>query len=238
MNLYKSKGIVFRSTKYSETSLILDILTREKGMRSFIISGTRSSKSKNKAAKYQHLNILDIVAYDKEDKLARIKESKIHHYYKSVPYDIIRSSIGLFLLEICKNSIKEKEPNPPLFDFIFNQLETLDGDCDLALFPILFMLHLSEYIGIRPLLNYSEECAYFDLLNGKFTSDVNEKYLSQRETSKALYEIASLKVNQSDNPKYSKDIRNKIIDDLVIYYRLHIESFQQLKTLEVLRSIF
>ena len=148
MSLFKSIGIVFRSVKYSETSLILEVFTREKGMRSFIVSGVRSSKSKNKASLYQHLNILDLVAYDKDNKLARIKECGIEYYYQRLSYDVVRSSIGLFLLEVCKNAIKEKEENIELFDFIYERLKLLDSDTpqNFGLFPIKFLLELSQFI--------------------------------------------------------------------------------------------
>jgi len=109
MALFKSIGIVFRSTKYGESSLILDVFTREKGLRSFIVNGVRSTKAKGKASLYQHLNIIDMVAYDKDDKLARIKECRLGHHYQKLSFDIKRSSIGLFLLEVCKNAIRESK---------------------------------------------------------------------------------------------------------------------------------
>jgi len=240
MGLFKSTGIVFRTVKYSETSLILDIFTREKGMRSFIVSGVRSSKSKNKASLYQHLNILDLVAYDKDNKLARIKECKFEHYYQRLAFDVVRSSIGLFILEVCKNSIKEKEENIELFDFIYNRLTLLDSDIpqNLGLFPIKFLLELSQYIGFMPHNNYDENRSYFDLYNGRFIPEMTEKYVSTYEISRSIAQIDKTEINQLPTLKFPKELRNQIIDDLIIYYKLHIDQFKDLKTLEVLRTIF
>lgn len=241
MALFKSTGIVFRSVKYSETSLILDIFTREKGMRSFIVSGVRSSKTKNKASLYQHLNILDLVAYDKDNKLARIKECKMDHYYQRLTFDVVRSSIGLFVLEVCKNAIKEKEENMELFDFIHSRLTLLDSDVPQnlgLLFPIKFLLELSQYIGFMPHNNYSPEFPYFDLYNGRFIPEMTEKYVSSSEISSSIAQIDKTDIDQLTQLKFSKDLRSQIIDDLIIYYRLHIDQFKELKTLEVLRSIF
>ncbi|MEE9439819.1 MAG: DNA repair protein RecO [Saprospiraceae bacterium] len=240
MKLYKSQGIVFRSTKYGESSLILDILMREKGLRSFIVGGVRKSKSKNSAAQYQHLNILDIVAYDKEDKLARIKECNMSFYYQNLPFDIVRSSIGLFILEVCKNAIKERESNIKLYDFIYNNLLLLDqlDISRLGLFPIKFMLDLSRHIGFEPHNNYTLKTPYFDLYNGKFTSHINEQYMADIDSSKALSLINSTPLELLSIGDFSKPLRNKLTDDLIIFYRLHIDQFRSLKTLEVLRSIF
>lgn len=209
-------------------------------MRSFIVSGVRSAKSKNKASLYQHLNILDLVAYDKDNKLARIKECKIEHYYQRLSFDVVRSSIGLFILEVCKNSIKEKEENIELFDFIYNRLTLLDSDDlqNLGLFPIKFLLELSQYIGFMPHNNFDSNRRYFDLYNGRFIPEMTEKYVSSSEVSSSLAQIDKTEIDQLSNLKYPKELRNQIIDDLIIYYRLHIDQFKELKTLEVLRTIF
>ena len=209
-------------------------------MRSFIVSGVRSSKSKNKASMYQHLNILDLVAYDKEDKLARIKECSMEHYYQKLAFDVVRSSIGLFLLEVCKNTIKEKEENMVLFDFIHQRLLLLDSDKpqNLGLFPIKFLLELSQYIGFKPINNYDDSFPYFDLYNGRFIPEMTEKYISDQDVSKYISVIDNTDMQNLTNLSIRKEIRNRIIDDLIIYFRLHIDSFKELKTLEVLRSIF
>ncbi|MDF1699274.1 MAG: DNA repair protein RecO [Saprospiraceae bacterium] len=240
MALFKSIGIVFRTVKYSETSLILEVFTREKGMRSFIVSGVRSAKARQKASLYQHLNILDFVAYDKDNALARIKECKIEHYYQRVTFDVVRSSIGLFILEVCKNSIKEQEANIELFDFIYRRLQLLDSDKDLnfGLFPIKFMLDMSKYIGFMPLNNFSESSPYFDLYNGRFISTSSEKYISELNSSRYIAMIDNTSLDALKAIMISKDMRNQILDDLIIYFRLHIDSFKELKTVSVLRSIF
>ena len=240
MALFKSIGIVFRSIKYSETSLILDIFTREKGMRSFIVSGVRKSKSKTKASMYQHLNILELVAYDKDNKLARIKETKIHHYYQKLTFDVVRSSVGLFILEVCKNSILEKEENIELFDFIHDRLVLLDSDAlkNNTLFPIKFLLELSQFIGFQPFQNFDKDNPYFDLFNGRFVPDASGKYISSLEVSKEIALLENMNMLDIDKLSIPKQRRNEILDDLIIYYKLHIEQFKDLNTLDVLRTIF
>ncbi|MBL0101072.1 MAG: recombination protein O N-terminal domain-containing protein [Saprospiraceae bacterium] len=111
MKLYSSSGIIFRTIKYSETSIICDIYTREKGMKSFIVSGVRTARSGSKAAIYRHLNIVNIIAYEQEsDKLARIKEISLQYHYKLINTDVILSSMAIFMLEVCRNAIREKKP--------------------------------------------------------------------------------------------------------------------------------
>ena len=63
--LIKTRGIIFKALKYSETSLILDIYTEEKGLRNYIISGVRNKKSKLKTGLLQPTMLVEMVAYEK-----------------------------------------------------------------------------------------------------------------------------------------------------------------------------
>ena len=80
--LIKTRGIVFKSIKYSETSLIVDIYTEEKGLRKYLISGVRSKKAKTSAGLFQVMSLVDLVAYHRDDKdLTRIKAIKHNYVY-------------------------------------------------------------------------------------------------------------------------------------------------------------
>ena len=73
MKTFQYTGIIFRKIKYSETSLIVDIFTKEKGIRTFIFSGVRKAKAKVSAAMIDHMNIVNIIAYDKESSKVTVK---------------------------------------------------------------------------------------------------------------------------------------------------------------------
>ena len=119
--LIKTRGIIFRAVKYSETSIIADIYTEEKGLRSYIISGVRSKKAKVKASVLQVMTLVDMVAYHRDNKeLNRIKEIKAAYVYRSIPFDIVKGAVGLFMIELARKTIKEAEENPGLFNFLFN----------------------------------------------------------------------------------------------------------------------
>ncbi|MBK6666768.1 MAG: DNA repair protein RecO [Saprospiraceae bacterium] len=127
MKVYSTEGIIFRVLKYSETSIICDIFTREKGLRSYIVSGVRTTKAGQKAAIYRPLNIVNLVSYDMEhDKLARITEISLSVHYQNINIDVIISSIAIFMLEVCRNAIKEREANEELYLFLTEWLDFLD----------------------------------------------------------------------------------------------------------------
>ena len=125
--LLKTRGIIFRTIKYSETSIIADIFTEEKGLHSFIISGVRNPKSKVGSGLFQVMSLVEIVAYFKNDgKLNRIKEVRSAHIYQSIPFQIEKMAVGMFMAEVCQKSIKTAEENQELFDFLMEVFIFLD----------------------------------------------------------------------------------------------------------------
>ena len=116
--LIKTRGIIFRAKKYSVTSLIVDIYTEEKGLRSYIISGVRKKRSAVSASLLQMMSLVDMVAYHRDDKdLTRIKEIKAAHVFQSLPFDVRKSAVGQFMIEIVRKTLRETEENPTLFEF-------------------------------------------------------------------------------------------------------------------------
>ncbi len=79
MQLHKTKGIVLKTVKYGETSLIATLYTELFGIQSYLVSGVRTStrKGPGKANLFQPAAILDLVVYHNELKhLQRIREMK------------------------------------------------------------------------------------------------------------------------------------------------------------------
>ena len=73
--LIKTRGIILRTLKYGETSLIMDIYTENYGLNSYIVGGVRNKKSTTKSGSLQIMSLVEIVAYHKSAKsLYRIKE--------------------------------------------------------------------------------------------------------------------------------------------------------------------
>jgi len=74
-----TRGIVFWQTKYSDTSLVVRIMTEESGLGSYIIKGARGPKSKIRASLFQPLTILDLVVSNKEKSdLHHIREARVN----------------------------------------------------------------------------------------------------------------------------------------------------------------
>ncbi len=238
--LIKTRGIIFRTVKYSETSIIADILTEEKGLRSYIISGVRSKNAKVKASVLQLMTLVDMVAYHRDDKeLTRIKEIKIAHVYRSIPFDVVKGAVGLFMLELARKTIREREENKPLFDFIYGSFQQLDAiEHSVANFHLAFMIELTAFLGFLPGGTFSEESPGFDLSEGVFTwgnegshqtLDVGQSQLLDTFLKTPMSQCHTIPLNRLE--------RKNFLNEMITFYKLHVENFDGLNSHRILEDV-
>jgi DNA repair protein RecO (recombination protein O) len=141
--IHKTKGIVLRSVKYGETSLIVSVYTELFGLQSYIVNGIRASSKKGvtKSNLFQPAAILDLIVYHNELKnLQRIKEFRWSYLYHHVFFDVIKNSVALFMVELLQKCLKQPEANSDLFSFAEDAFIKLDECSELVLanYPLFF----------------------------------------------------------------------------------------------------
>lgn len=233
--LIKTRGIIFKVIKYSETSLIMDIYTEEKGLQKYIISGVRNKRSKVKTGLLQVATLVDMVAYFRDNNsMNRIKEIKAAQIYQSIPFDLMKGTISLFMIELAQKTIKEEESNPDLFNFLFSQFASLDELENIdPNFHLYYMIDLSGYLGFFPGGNWSEMTPWLNMKDGNFTQ---EEPLHQYAFDKKLSKQVDF-LMRGEAVKLTRLERQKIVQKLIDYYRIHIESFNGLNTHAILKEV-
>lgn len=236
--LYHTRGIVFHQVNYSETSLIVKIYTELFGLQSYLIRGVRSRKSAVKSAQLQHLALLDLVVYHRENKdLQTVKELKTAFTYQCVPVDIRKSAVVVFLNEILYNVIREQESNPPLFQFIFSELQRLDGlEHDVATFHLQFLVRLTKYLGFFPRNNFSVQNPVFDLQEGVFTDRSLHHLLFIEEPLSRF--LSALAFAGEGTVQIPSEYRNDLLDYILRYYTTHLTGMKPVKSHLVLQEVF
>ena len=233
----KTQAIVLQAIKYGDSSLVVKMLTKEEGIQSFMVKGVFGKKSKMKAALFQNMTLLDVVAEIGNNSLGFIKEITLSHYYKSNSTDIKKITIILFISELLSKSITESETDTLLFEYIYQSMIRLDeAISDYVNFPIEFALNLSKYLGFYPNFDTYSEGSYFNLLDGNFKKSQSDIYQIDQELSKKFYLLGTLK-NFSEISLNNKE-RRLLLDAIITYYKLHTENIREIKSVEVLRTIF
>ena len=242
--LHKTRGIVLRTVKYGETSLIVTILTDLFGIQSYLINGVRAStkKGSGKANLFQPTAILDLIVYHNDLRnLQRMKEFRWGHLYQNIFSDIKKNAVSLFMVELLAKCLKQPEANEDLFSFVEDAFLHLDesGETITANFPLFFALHLAVFFGFQIDDQYSEKNSFLDLREGTF---VNERPSHPHflEDKQAAVTSELLKVRQPGelrDIKLHHDFRRNLLYAFEIYYAFHIQDFGTMKTLPVLREI-
>ena len=224
--LHKTKGIVISFIKYKETSIIAKIYTEKFGIQTYLENGVRSVKSKNKIALFQPLTMLDMVVYhDTKKEIHRLSEVKCHYPYNTLTIDIKKSSLGMFINEVLNNSLKEHAENIPLFNFLLDSLKFLDQhEEQIENFHLYFLINYCFYLGFGPenaqdVVQQLHEHAFL---------------VSDAETEQIQKIISS---NFGTLLNISKNMRLNLLELLLVYYKIHVENFGNLRSLSVLKEV-
>jgi DNA repair protein RecO (recombination protein O) len=238
--LIHTRGIVFRTVKYRDTSLIVDIYTEARGLQSYIVNGVRSKNNRGQAVLYQVMSILDLVAGAREDKgLNRIQEVKAAYVYQDLPFDVRKAAVGLFITEVARKTIRETEANEALFDFLFQSFVSLDQTKHSAAnFHLHFMLELSGFLGFMPGGDWDENRPIFNLQDGTFCAESpNAPYCLDQNMSQLWYDLLQCAPSDLHSLAMIGTQRRKLLSHILEYYRLHLEHFPELLTLPVLQEV-
>jgi DNA repair protein RecO (recombination protein O) len=237
----QSRAVVLHQLKYSETSVIATLYTEAFGRQSYIINGIRSPKSKQKTGLLQPLFLLEIEAYHKPGReVQRLKEFKLDQVYQTIPFDVVKSTIAIFLSEIMYKTIRNEETDPELFCFMYDSLLFFDAMKEgNSNFHLWFLANLLHFLGIQPQNNYSAVNQWFDIKNGKFLV-ARPIYPTSPglEDSKLLAELFSLDHKTIQTFALSGTQRSTLLEFLLEYYSIHFEKIGKINSLKVLGEIF
>jgi DNA repair protein RecO (recombination protein O) len=237
----QSKAIVLHQLKYSETSVIATLYTEVFGRQSYIINGIRSSKSKQKTGLLQPLFLLEIEAYHRSGReIQRLKEFRLEQVYQTIPFDVVKSSIAMFLSEIMNKIIRNEESDTELFRFIHESLLYFDSMKQGASnFHLWFLVNLLRILGLQPQNNFSSTYQWFDLKNGKFLiSKPIYPNTPNLEDSSLFAELFSLDPEAMNTFAISGAQRSRLLEFLLEYFTIHFETFGKINSLKVLGEIF
>jgi DNA repair protein RecO (recombination protein O) len=238
--LIKTRGIVLRTIKYSETSVIMDVFTEEKGLRTYIVSGVRTKKPIVAASLLQPMNLLQMVVYHRDDKgLCRTKELSADYLYEHIPFDLSKGAVGTFVTELLQKTIKEPGEQGGLFGFLYDYFYFLDQTPETVKNSHLwFMLQYSAYLGFMPGGRYGEASPFFDLQEGLFVATPASLHVLQPHFAHLLDVLLHCPVSESHLVQMSKEDRKFLLHELEKYYRLHVEGLTELNALGVLEVVF
>ena len=244
MVLHKTKGIVLRSVKYGETSLVVNIYTEAFGIQSYLINGVRKSSKKGagKANLFQPASILDMVVYHNElRQLNRVREFKWACLYQHIFFDIRKNAVALFMIELLQKCLKQPEPNESLYNFIEDAFIHLDEAPEnvVANYALFFALHLMVFVGIRMDDNYNEDNDVLDMLEGSYQPETpgHPYYLEGQDAYVTSQLLKVMQPEELTQMQLNQAMRRRLLQAYQEFYALHIADFGVMKSLPVLQEV-
>ena len=237
----KFDGIVLRTLKYSDSLMIVDVYTRQYGRVSFLAPISRSKRSKVRSVLFQPLSMLSFTAsYKRGRQLSRINDVQPYAMYSSIPFNIVKSSIALFIAEMLTYSLHEEEGDESLFEFLDSSFMLFDNlESGYADFHIVFLSQLLRYIGIYPNIDDYTLGAYIDLLQGCITREHPlHAHIVMPDNAKFFVDMLSTGYDSMHELSLNRELRGMYLAILIEYYRLHIPDFPKPKSLDILKELF
>jgi DNA repair protein RecO (recombination protein O) len=223
-------GILLNRISYSENSLIATFFTEKSGIQKFIFLG-----GKKKSGNLFPLGIYELTFYKRPDsELGKINQAVLVNSMQNIFLNPIKSVIVFFVAEILYQSIKTEEKDAELFLFINNEINQLESEEQLKVYPALFLLKLITYLGIKPHVE-NVNSQYFDLEQGVFTS--NPTNLDKSINSSASRAIRDFLFENEHNTELLQVNGKEVISILIAYLTIHLPSFKGQKSLELVREI-
>jgi DNA repair protein RecO (recombination protein O) len=239
--LHKTSGIVLRSVKYGESSLIVNIFTELFGVQSYLVNGVRTSRpSSSRAALLQPANLLDLVTYHHEGRnLQRLSDFRYGYLYRSLYTDMVKNSIALFLVELLDKSLRQPEVHPELFWFISGALQWMDREQHPANLPLYASLRVGELLGFRLFGRYSQATPYLDLQEGCFTAThPAHPHFLEEDCGRLTDRLLRLEgFDGLKDLKMDKQTRRRLLAAYQDYYRLHLPGFTGLRSPRILADV-
>lgn len=237
--LQTTRGIILRSVKYGETSLVVTVFTEHHGVQAYLAQGVRKSK-KNSTGLLQPSLLLELETDYKPNKnLQRLRSFHPAFIYQSIQENVVKNSIAIFCAEVLLRLLPESAPMQEIFDFSFRFFQLLDhADTTLAgNYPLFFLLKTGEIIGYKLKGEYSDNTPFINIEEGRFAEKETLLAPLNLHDTRQLSELAHANETDFLLHRLSAVTRNNLTDWYLEFIRMHSQHLGQIKSLSVIRTI-
>lgn len=233
--LHTTRAVALRTFRHTDNTLVMKAYTEAFGARSYLVrTGKRAGM---RQAPVQPLDRLELVVTESGDReMHTVREMRVFLPYTNLAADPVRGLVLLFAQEVFYRTLRAGAPDPPLFHFVLETLEAIDTGGDPGAVPVLLLVRLAHHLGILPQPPPDAE-GHFDLREGSFTKgSPAHAFCMDLESSALFARLLHAELRGGSLPVPMK--RQKVLlDQLLIYFRLHVEGFGELRSPGVLHDV-
>ncbi|MBS1569802.1 MAG: recombination protein O N-terminal domain-containing protein [Bacteroidetes bacterium] len=233
--LHTTRAIVLRAFRHGDNSVVLKAYTEAFGARTYV-----ARTGKRGAARPAYLQPLArvelVVTESRERDMHRIQEARLRLPYGDSHTDQARAAVLLFMQEVFYRTLREESPDTALFNCLEQLLAEVDTGSRPGMLPLLVLLRLAKHLGFLPELPQPGEDR-FDMQEGWFfRGPAPHAHCMEPPIASVLAELLRAEIN-GDDPLIGGAARRELLDQLLVFFRMHVEGFGQLRSPEVLHAL-
>ena len=246
MKIESVEGIVLSETNYSESSKILNVLTKEYGLIGIMSKGCRNMKSKLRGVS-RKLVAGTFHIYYKEKGLSTLIGVDVSNSYSKILMDLERISYASFILDLTLQVVRQSDSDE-IFDLLKATLDKMEEGLEpLPLTNILELKYL-YYLGVSPNIDSCSLCGSNKQIV-TLSSDVGgyickdcyqNEYLVSEKTIKMIRMYNYVDINNIQKLEVSPEVTNEITKFLDNYYErftgLYLKSKDFLKKINMITN--
>ena len=237
----KLKGIVLNTIRYSDKHNIVHVYTDGRGLMSFAVSLGKTHAARMRNALLMPLSLIEMEAAVRHGRdLAVMRELRRSYALSSIYSDPVKNAIALFISELLTHVIQEPEGNDAMFRYIEQSVQLLEQmPNQVANFHICFLYHLGGHLGIQPNVESYHQGYWFDMTDGVFvpTTVQGHQHLPPQE-AQVIHLLSRMTFANMGVFKFSREERNRMLDVIINYYRLHNAAIGTLRSPDILKQLF
>ena len=136
--------------------------------------------------------------------------------------------------------VREPEGNEYLFRYIEQSVQLLEQmPGQIANFHICFLFHLGAHLGIQPNLESYQEGYWFDMTDGVFAAAAVRGHMNlQPQEAQVIHLLSRMTFANMSFFRFNRDERNRMLDVIISYYRLHNAAIGTLRSPDILKQLF
>lgn len=140
------EGLILSEIPYGETSKIINILTKDKGILGVMCKGAKSMKSPLRTFTMP-ITYAKFYIYYKEDKLSILKDVDLIDTFNNIKQDIMLIAYANYLTELT-NQVAKQDFDENLFEIFVNALIKINNGLDPLIITNIVELKYLSYLGI------------------------------------------------------------------------------------------
>lgn len=232
-SIIRTEAFVLRSLDYGETSQIVTLFTREKGMISVMAKGARRIKSAY-GSTLQPMAYTQVVFYHKSTRtLQTLSESSHVDAFLGIRRSLEKITVGLRVMELIAALMEEEDPHPETFALalrILRRLNAAEARID-NLWPFA-QLRLATQLGMAPSIQrenveaVSGDTGLLSLANGgvyPLDADPRAAETASRSALRAYAIFARADLDAVMRLELSAPVRREVHRLVEAYLRYHFE---------------